>query len=105
MFKKLKEKNFDQEVLDSKIPVVVDFYATWCVPCRMLSPLVDELEDKYDGRLKVRRVDIEEEPELVTEYNISTIPTLIFFDKGSEMRRSYGYITPHQLKEFVEITI
>lgn len=103
MKKNITKENFDREVLHSSIPVVVDFYANWCVPCRMLAPMIEELENEYSGRLKVCTVDVEDQQELVGRYRVASIPTLILFSGGIEERRSYGYKTHRQLREFLNI--
>ncbi|MBQ1335076.1 MAG: thioredoxin [Clostridia bacterium] len=81
----LKTDEFDREVINSNIPVLVDFWASWCGPCKMIAPEVDKLAESYDGRLKVCKVNVDEEPALAAEYMVMSIPTLIFF-KGGEMQ-------------------
>ena len=76
--------NFEQEVLQSEIPVLVDFWAPWCGYFRRLSPVIDQLDSAYEGRLSIRKVDIDEEPELADSYDVETIPTLFLFQKGKE---------------------
>ena len=74
--------NFDKVVLQSELPVLVDFWAPWCGYCRRLSPVIDQLDAAYEGRLSIRKVNIDEEPELADTYEVETIPTLYLFQKG-----------------------
>ncbi len=78
----LNETNFDQEVLNSELPVMVDFWAVWCGPCKVLGPIVDEIATEYDGKLKVGKVNVDENNQLAGRYGIMSIPTLKFFKGG-----------------------
>jgi len=77
------DSNFEEEVLKSPLPVMVDFWAVWCGPCRMIAPAVKELAEKYEGKLKVAKVNVDECPNLSSNYRIMSIPTLNFFKNGS----------------------
>lgn len=81
--------SFDQALAGDK-PVVVDFWATWCGPCRMLGPVIEDLAQQYEGKAVVGKVDIDEQQELAIRYGVSTIPTVIFFKNGKEIDRKVG---------------
>ena len=78
----LTKESFAQQVLQSPVPVLVDFWAEWCGPCKMIAPLLDELADEYDGKAKIGKVNIDEQQALAAEYGIRAIPTLLLFNKG-----------------------
>ena len=86
----LDEKNFDQEVLTSKLPVLVDFWAIWCGPCKVLSPIVEELANEYEGKIKVGKVNVDENNNLAMKYNVMSIPTLKFFKDGKMIGELIG---------------
>ncbi|MEM6394503.1 MAG: thioredoxin [Planctomycetota bacterium] len=93
------DANFQSEVLESDTPVVVDFWAEWCMPCRMLAPTIDELADDYAGKVKVGKVDTDANREVAAQMSISAIPTVMVF-KGGEMVKQFVGVT--QKQEFVE---
>ena len=82
--------NFKSEVLESDLPVLVDFWASWCAPCRMMSPVIEELAKDYAGRVKVCKVNVDQEPSLAQQYKISGIPTVMVFESGKLKQVSVG---------------
>jgi len=89
----VNENNFQQEVLESSIPVLVDLWAPWCMPCRMISPIVEELSNENQGKLKVCKLNTDENQNIAARYGIQGIPTLLFFKDGQEVDRIVG-VTP-----------
>lgn len=87
----LTKANFDEEVLKSEIPVLVDFYAEWCGPCKSLSPLISEIAEEYAGELKVCKVNIDEDGGLSDYYNVMSVPTLMYFKGGEQSGMMIGY--------------
>ncbi len=92
----LNESNFEEEVLKSDVPVLVDFWASWCGPCKMLSPVVEEISEDADG-FKVGKVNVDDEMDLASQFGISSIPCLIVFKNGEEAARSVGVIPKDQI--------
>ena len=101
MAKKLRNQNFQQEVLNSSQPVLVDFYATWCGPCKMLSPVIEELSQEASG-YSVGKVDVDEEPALAAQFNIMSVPTLMVFENGKVSAVSAGYRPKEQILEMIK---
>lgn len=100
--KAVSDADFESEVLKADLPVVVDFWAEWCGPCKQLSPLVDELAAELDGKVKVVKVNIDEAPEAPTKYGVRGIPTLMIFKGGEVADTRVGGMPKSQLSEWVE---
>ena len=84
------EDNFTESVLNSEKPVLVDFWASWCMPCRMLGPVIEQLAQDYEGKAVIGKVDVDEQGELAMRYGVMSIPTVIFFKDGKEIHREVG---------------
>ena len=90
-------QNFQEEVLRSDLPVLVDFWAPWCGPCRMLAPVLEELEQELAGKVKIGKINVDEEMELAAQFQVASIPTLILFREGQAVRRTVGVQAKDQL--------
>jgi thioredoxin 1 len=96
---KFTSKNFDQEVLKSDKPVLVDFYADWCGPCQMMGPVVKDLAEEYDGRVKVGKINTDEEQELAIRYGVSSIPNFVIIKNGQVVDRVIGGVPAEVLED------
>ena len=99
---KFTSGNFEEEVLASDIPVFVDFYADWCGPCKMMAPVVEKLAEKYDGKLKVGKCNVDEENEIAGKYRIMSIPTMMIFVNGEVKETIVGAVSQAELENLIE---
>ncbi len=90
-------ENFESQVLKSDIPVLVDFWATWCGPCRMLAPVLEQIAKEFDGKIKVGKVNVDEQMALAVKFRVESIPTLMLFKNGELVKKSLGYMEKDEL--------
>ena len=98
----LTNENFEEEVLNSDVPVLVDFWAVWCMPCKMLAPIVEELANEANGAYKVGKVNVDEAPELAARYRIEGIPAIVVFKNGEGYKKSIGVVPKADLEELLK---
>ena len=98
----LTDENFEEEVNSSAVPVLVDYWAEWCGPCKMISPLVEEMAEEYSNRLKVGKLDVDENQSSASKQNVMSIPTLLIFKEGEVVAQQVGALSKTQLTEFIE---
>ena len=98
------DDNFEDEVLKSSGPVLVDFWAEWCGPCKMIAPVLEEIAEEYAGKLKVCKLDVEANPDTAPKYNVKGIPTLILFKNGTAEAKKVGALSKSQLAAFIDNT-
>ena len=96
------EQNFDQEVVKSTTPVLVDLWAAWCGPCRMVAPVVEELAGTYKGKMKVGKLNVDDHPSVAAQFRIMNIPTLLFFKGGQEVDRIVGVVPKEELARRID---
>lgn len=97
----LNTKNFEEEVVKSEVPVLVDFYATWCGPCKMIAPVISKIAEEYKGKVKVGKVNVDDENELAMRYQIQNIPTLILFKDGEPIKSLIGLNSKSDIENMI----
>lgn len=101
----LNEQNFETEVLKSDLLVLVDFWAEWCGPCKMTGPIIDELAKEYEGKMKVGKVNVDENQALAGKYNVMSIPTILIFKKGEAVKSMIGFQAKENFKKEMDLII
>ncbi|MCR5255978.1 MAG: thioredoxin [Acetatifactor sp.] len=94
-------ENFEAEVLKADLPVLVDFYADWCGPCKMMAPVVAQMAEKYDGKLKVGKLNVDDSGMIAQQYKVMSIPTFIIFKNGEAVNTSIGAVSPAEFEETI----
>src|SRR4030042_753191 len=102
---RLTDHNFEQEVLHSEVPVLVDFWASWCLPCKAVEPILDELALEYDGKLKIGKLNVDQNPRTRGRYEIKGVPTFILFNSGQVIQHKVGAQSKGQLKGMIELLV
>jgi len=99
---RVTDANFEEEVLKSPIPVLVDFWGSWCIPSQMMMPVLDKLSEELDGKVKIRKLNVDQNPNMSDKYKILGCPTFVFFKEGKEVKRKVGAQSDDQLREVIE---
>jgi thioredoxin 1 len=100
-----REKDFEEKVLKSKLPVIVDFWAPWCVPCQALNPVLDELEKNYTGRINFTKLNVEENPQITAQLGVRSLPSLFVFKNGSVVGNLVGLVNRDKVRELLERSV
>ncbi|MFP4644926.1 MAG: thioredoxin [Spirochaetales bacterium] len=98
----ITKDNFESEVKNSGVPVLLDFWADWCMPCKMVAPVLEELSSEYDGKLKIGKVDVDQNQELASQYNVVSIPTLLLMKDGEVVKQQVGAVPRAQIEELIK---
>ena len=101
----IDDSNFDQTVFQAETPVLVDFWAAWCGPCRMVAPVVEELAEEYEGRISFAKLDVDQNPKTASKYGIMSIPTLLLFKDGKPISNIVGFKPKAELKRSLDATL
>jgi len=99
------DANFENDVLKSSVPVLVDYWAEWCGPCKMIAPILDEVASDYQGKLKIAKVNVDENQQVTQKYGIRSIPTLMIFKDGNVQAQKVGAMSKSQLAAFIETNL
>lgn len=102
MIKHATDLTFQEEVINSDTPVLVDFWATWCGPCKMLAPVIEEVSNNLDGKVKVIKLDVDENPGIAGQFGISSIPTMILFNEGKPVGKLVGFRPAEQIESAIK---
>jgi thioredoxin 1 len=98
----VNDSGFSEKILESDIPVLVDFWASWCGPCQVIAPMIEELAKEYEGKIKVAKINVEENPQTPRQYSVRGIPTLILFKRGSVLDQVVGVVPKEKLRQMCE---
>lgn len=101
----LTNENFEKEVINSKKTILVDFWASWCGPCQMIAPIVEEISNEMSGKIEIGKLNVDEQPEIAIKYDVMSIPTLILFKEGKIVDTIIGYHTKKEILEFINAKI
>ncbi len=101
----VSDTSFDEDVLNSELPVLIDYWAEWCGPCKMIAPVLEEIAEEYAGKIKTVKINIDDNPQAPTRYGIRSIPTLMVFRDGEVLGTKIGAVSKSQLTEFIDSSI